>query len=312
MIHPLDIGDFELRNIRSSGRRKLVLKRKGRIFILGILLIAVAVGGVFFVKYAKEEKGKRLEAEAIAAAEEKARAEEARRIALEEKKRKEMEEAIAAVTPPAPEEIIPTELGTPLASKELLPEEDLLSAYNGALVMGDSRIEGFRLYSGVGNADYFCTKSLTVNRILDGSQININGGNRSVYDLLDNNTYEKIIIGVGLNELGWLNLDIFVEDYGKLIDAIKERQPAANIYIHAVLPVSKEKNDRETTFTNIRIAQQNESLIKLADSKGVKFVNPSAVMIDQGGFLIPAASRDGVHLSAEYCKIWANQLAELL
>lgn len=301
-----------MRKIRSSRSKKFYIKKKGKVIIALMLLAAIIAGGAFFIKNFKEVQAQKARDAAVAEAEAKAKAEEEAKRALEEKKKKEMEAAIAQVRPPKPEEVVVEQLGMPLENVEILEEDDVLSVYDNVLIAGDSRIEGFRLYSGVGNADYFCTKSLTVKKLLDGSTISINGQNRSFYDMLGNKQYNKIIVGVGLNELGWLNSDIFLEDYGKLIDDIRASQPEAEIYLHAVLPVSKEKNDRETTFTNLRIAQQNESLIKLADSKGARFVNPSAVMVDQGGFLIPDASRDGVHLSAQYCKIWAHQLAKLL
>lgn len=200
----------------------------------------------------------------------------------------------------------------PLVTPAELPETEVFAVYNNSLFIGDSRTEGFRLYSGVKNASYFCMKSMTIDKIADGKQLNINGGTFSVYDMLEQGQYEKIIIGVGLNELGWNHIDTFLSYYGKLIDNIKESQPQAEIYLQAVLPVTKSKNDSDRVHNNAQIYWYNENIIKLAEEKNVKFVNPAAALVDEDGFLVDSSTTDGIHLKSEYCKIWAKYLAELI
>lgn len=200
----------------------------------------------------------------------------------------------------------------PMVVPEELSENELFSAYNNTLIIGDSRIEGFKLYSGVKNANYFCVKAITIEEIAEGKKLTINGNSVSVFDLLDSGTYEKVIVSVGLNELGWVHIDKFLEYYGYLIDKIKEKQPDATVYLQAVLPVSKAKNDSDKIYNNAQIYWYNENIIKLASEKGVEFVNPAAALVDEQGYLVAQATTDGVHFNSEYCKVWAKYLAGLV
>jgi len=200
----------------------------------------------------------------------------------------------------------------PVVVPEDLPEEEIFSVYNKTLIIGDSRTEGFKLYSGVKNASYFCMKAMTIDKIVQGKQVRIDGQTVSVYDLLNAASYDKVIVCVGLNELGWNHIETFLDDYGQLIDRIKEKQPNATIYMQAVLPVSKSKNDSDKVHNNAQVYWYNENIIKLASGKGVEFVNPAAALVDNDGYLVTEATTDGVHLNAQYCKIWAQYLAELI
>ncbi|QAT43530.1 hypothetical protein EQM06_10040 [Aminipila luticellarii] len=204
------------------------------------------------------------------------------------------------------------ESSKPVVKPEELPQDQLYAVYNDTLIIGDSRVEGFKLYSGVRNASYFCMKAMTIDKIEEGKTVSVNGKSLSVYDMLDAAAYDKIIVGVGLNELGWNHIETFLEDYGQLIDRIKEKQPNATIYLQAVLPVSKSKNDSDKIHNNAQVYWYNENIIKLASDKGVQFVNPAAALVDADGYLVAEATTDGVHLNAQYCKIWAEYLAELI
>nr|WP_315025126.1 GDSL-type esterase/lipase family protein [uncultured Aminipila sp.] len=205
-----------------------------------------------------------------------------------------------------------TNTAKPIVVPEKLPEDEVYAVYNNTLIIGDSRTEGFKLYSGVKNASYFCMKAMTIDKIVEGKQVTIDGQSVSVYDMLGAKTYDKVIIGVGLNELGWNHIETFLEDYGQLIDKIKEKQPNATIYLQAVLPVSKSKSDSDKVHNNPQIYWYNENIIKLASDKGAQFVNPAAALVDADGYLVTEATTDGVHLNSDYCKVWAKYLAELV
>lgn len=199
-----------------------------------------------------------------------------------------------------------------ITAPEETSEGDAYVVYDNTLIIGDSRTEGFKLYAGVKNAVYFCRKAMTIDEIVAGKQLSIEGQNISVYDLLDETSYDKVIIGVGLNELGWNHIETFLEDYGQLIDKIKEKQPTSSIYLQAILPVSKLKNENDKVHNNAQIYWYNENIINLASDKGVEFVNPAAALVGEDGCLLAEATTDGVHLNSEYCKVWAKYLAGLV
>lgn len=200
----------------------------------------------------------------------------------------------------------------PVLEIPMLPEGDLLASFNNTLMIGDSRTEGFKLYSGVKNAAYFCLKGITIEKINAGQKANVNGASLDIYQVLDNNTFDKVIVCIGMNELGWSSMDSFLTEYGKLVDEIKARQPNAQIILHAVLPVSQDKDAKDAIYNNNHVAWFNENIVRLATSKGARFVNPSAVLVNEEGFLLNEGTHDGVHLSSQYCKLWANYLANLI
>ena len=221
----------------------------------------------------------------------------------------EKEQVTAAAAAPKAEN---SQTSKPMVVPTPLSGDQLYSAFNETLIIGDSRIEGFRLYSGVKNATYFCTKALSIDKIVDGNRLRVGDGDYTVYEVLEQGSFKKVIIGVGLNELGWTHIESFLGKYGALIDAVHERQPGATIYIHAVLPVSREKSDKDKTVNNAQIYWYNQNLINLAAGKGARFTNPAAALVDQEGYLLPGSTTDGVHLNSQSCKTWATYLAELM
>lgn len=191
-------------------------------------------------------------------------------------------------------------------------EDNPYAVFNHTLFIGDSRTEGFRLYSGVTNSTYFCLKAMTIDDIIAGKTIKMSGQDLSVYDLLGSDTYDKVIISVGLNELGWNHIETFLQDYGQLIDSVKEKQPGATIYVQAVLPVSREKDAADAVHNNAQIYWYNTNLVQLADSKGAVYFNPAPAVVDSDGFLLDGASTDGIHLNSEYCKKLAAYMANMI
>lgn len=227
---------------------------------------------------------------------------------LEDGEKGEQDEAVEN----ADSESINQSSSKPVITPATLPEGELLAAYNRTLIIGDSRVEGFKMFSGVKNAAYFCTKGITIEKITAGQTANISGSQVSVYDLLESAEYDKVIVAVGMNELGWTYIESFLTEYGKLIDSIREKQPQAQLYLHAVLPVTEEKDRTDNIYNNRQIYWYNENIMKLATSKNAIFVNPAGAVADENGFLVEGSTTDGVHLTSEYCKLWANYLAEMI
>ncbi|MCI8631804.1 MAG: hypothetical protein HFG67_05935 [Firmicutes bacterium] len=183
--------------------------------------------------------------------------------------------------------------------------------FDGALFIGDSRTEGLSLYSGIKNADFFCAKSLSIDKVTDGNKVTVGGSKMSVYELLDSKQYSKVYISLGLNELGWTHIEKYIDEYKTLIEAVHGSQPDAVIVVQALLPVTKEKSDKGGTVNNAQIYWYNTNLAQMASDMGVTYINADEPLIDAEGALLSDSTTDGVHLKSEYCKIWAAELAEL-
>ncbi|MDO4482666.1 MAG: GDSL-type esterase/lipase family protein [Bacillota bacterium] len=190
-------------------------------------------------------------------------------------------------------------------------EKGVYGVFEGALFIGDSRTEGLKLYSGIDNADFFCAKSMTIDKVVDGKKVNVDGQNLSVYDMLSSKQYSKVYICLGINELGWVSIDKFLTEYEELISKIKSAQPGADIYVELLFPVGENRSNSDKTVNNAQIYWYNTNLVELAERNNVKYLNPDKPLINENGALKEEATSDGVHINREYCRIWAEYLAQI-
>ena len=164
------------------------------------------------------------------------------------------------------------------------------------------------LYSGLKNVQSLTTVGLTVREAFQKETVKVDGKKMTVMDALATKSFGKIYIMLGMNELGWVYAEQFQEEYGKIIDRVREINPQAEIYIQSILPVSQKKDDEGTYVNNQRINAYNELLIQLAEEKDVAYVNVAEAVSDETGKLPEDATADGVHLQPASCKIWLEYL----
>lgn len=173
--------------------------------------------------------------------------------------------------------------------------------FANAAFVGDSRTEGFWLYSGVRQGKLLCATGLTVFSV--DSKI-MTGGSQTVLDALCSGSFDKIYLGFGLNELGYIDRDSFVETYRRLIGTIRRTHPNAIIYIQNLIPVndSKARASGHKGHVNCdRIRLYNELIAQLAREEELPLLDLySAFAVD--GQLPAEASRDGVHPLPTYYK----------
>ncbi len=182
--------------------------------------------------------------------------------------------------------------------------------FEDALFIGNSRTEGFQIQSGIVNGTFLTHKGLTVDSALEKEVVKWNGQKTTVVSAAERGTFGKIYIMLGVNELGWAYDYLFIEKYGALIDALKEAQPEAVIYVQSVIHVSEKKSNGDKIYNNDNINHYNDLIRKMTEEKEVVYLDLNAVLSDENGHLIDGASFDGVHLRPEYCKIWFNYLKE--
>lgn len=216
--------------------------------------------------------------------------------------------------PPTP---APTPTPTPEPDwSEPVPEGEAVDQevwFSDAVFIGDSRTDGFRLFSGVTpEADFLVHTGISVYDIMDNKSVIRRGDKKiSILEALAEKQYGKVYISLGVNELGYRAPEDFAETYGKLIDAIRERQDAAVIYIQSIIPVNTEKckaNDQLYYVTNENIAAYNETLAAMAEEKQVFLVNVAQVLVDETGEAIKDLSADGVHFKKDGYIRWLDYL----
>ncbi len=130
-------------------------------------------------------------------------------------------------------------------------------------------------------------------------------------ELKNGKSYDRVFLIFGENELGWPNTQAFYDGYGEVIDAVRERQPEAAVYIQSILPVSQEVSEKNIDCTNNeQILKFNEMLKELAKEKDAIYLDVASVMMDENGNLPEDAAVDGIHPGSKYYKIWAEYLED--
>lgn len=180
--------------------------------------------------------------------------------------------------------------------------------FDDAVFVGDSRTEGLRMYSGLTNARFFSGVGLSVDRVFSDQIVNLNGQYLTVADALRAADYGKVYIMLGMNELGWVYESVYADYYAQIIDIIRETHPDAIIYVQSILPVSQWKDGSNEVYTNANVVRLQKALCEMCEEKGVYYLNVAEAVQDENGFLPSDATPDGMHLTAEYCKIWMEYL----
>ncbi len=186
------------------------------------------------------------------------------------------------------------------------------SYFNDAAFLGDSRTLGIADYAGLDGADFFCDNGMTIFKLLEDAGVTYQktGEKVDLKEVLQEKHYGKIYIMLGMNELGYGNTRMYLKQYLKVVEQLKEWQPEAIIYIMANLHVSREKNNLETEFNNININDKNVASARLANGKDIFYLDSNPLFIDEEGFLPDDLTFDGVHLYAKHYEKWRDFLCE--
>lgn len=183
---------------------------------------------------------------------------------------------------------------------------DDFGVFDNCAFIGNSRVIALKNYGLVKNA--YAVVGLTVDTIFTKS---VAGSTVPVIDELWGKDFEKVFIMLGDNECGWGNKDIFINRYSKVIDAVKERIPDAEIYLQSVLPVSESASaSNPFGVTNDNINKLNVKIEKLAADYGIHYINPASALMNSDGALPDDAASDGIHLNKKYCKIWLTYIID--
>lgn len=176
-----------------------------------------------------------------------------------------------------------------------------------ALFIGNSRTQGFQLYSGVSNTTYYASKGLSVAGALSKAVVEENGQSLTIEQALSNHSFAKIYIMLGINEAG-MDKQAFHDRYLQLVQMVQEKQPNAIVYLQSVIPVSASKNAEGGTVNNTNVQAMNEKIQQVAQECQVYYLDVASAITSGTGILPADASPDGVHLGTTYVDVWKNYL----
>ena len=235
-----------------------------------------------------------------------------------------------AETSPAPEAPQPEQPVTVIPAEPTIPEEPVQeepapeapawapvpesgpvedSYFDDVAFVGDSRTDGFRLYSGLDRGTYFCVTGETVASATDMENWKTEDGKKiSLADAVAAADCGKIYLMLGVNELGWNGTDIFRTHAGSLLQRLKADHPDAEIVVQSLLPVSAEQDAKGSYVNNQRILAYNQVWMELAEENGCDYVNVAEAVTGEDGCLPANMSFDGVHLNRAGCHAWLDYL----
>jgi len=176
--------------------------------------------------------------------------------------------------------------------------------FSNAAIVGNSLVEGLRLYSKLKTMNYFSGTSATVFTVLNNKNTTLADGTPCTQiEALAQHQFAKIYIELGINEIG-MAADAFKAQYGKLVDTIRELEPKADIYIMAITPVSRSKSESSGYFTRERVLKLNAVLYELAEEKGCWYLNDYDPLAGEDGYLPESDTWDGVHFNTGKYSEW--------
>lgn len=125
---------------------------------------------------------------------------------------------------------------------------------------------------------------------------------------------ETIFLMIGINDLLYdSSSDCVLHNYRQIIHKLQRSHPTTRIVIQSVLPhahtqATWHERDRLLKVPNQTISQLNQSLILLAKSMKVDYLELFSAFSDQQNNLLINLSTDGLHLNHEGYKVWQMEL----
>ena len=201
---------------------------------------------------------------------------------------------------------VPTELPAVVTGAKYGEDE---SFFDDALFIGDSRMVSSAYYARLGKADYFTDVGMNVFQMFSVTASDDNFDATDLTTLLQNRTYKKIFIMLGINECGY-PMSSLLSAYQEDIDTLKRLQPDATIYLLKVYGVSRSVAESASYFSPQRLQEVNDGIAGLADGKKVHCLDASHLYCDDEGYMKEEYTSDGVHPYAKDAALFAQWLCQ--
>ncbi|MCD7763465.1 MAG: GDSL-type esterase/lipase family protein [Lachnospiraceae bacterium] len=180
--------------------------------------------------------------------------------------------------------------------------------FSDAVFIGDSRMEGFRNTSGIKEGTFFTSVGMSLRSMTSKEIISDGEDMITVAAALSGDTYGKIYIMLGANDLGEYSWSEFKSGFISVMERFQEIQSDAIFYVCSCIYVEEDKVDTGDYINNDNVDSLNAVLLEVCEEEGYYYLDLNEVLSDGYGSLIEDASTDGVHLSSDYCKIMLEYL----
>ncbi len=182
--------------------------------------------------------------------------------------------------------------------------------YKDTLFLGDSRIEGLHDYGNIEGAAFCYKDGLSVYNIFSSNLNWGDLGSGTLEQLVNQKSFKKIYIMLGVNELGKGFDYEYAAKYKELLDFLQENQKDAVITVMSVMYVTKAYSDGSVVFNNDNINSRNYLVAEYVDGISVLYLDINPCIVDDYGALNAEYTYDGIHLSADKYIIWVDFLKQ--
>lgn len=201
------------------------------------------------------------------------------------------------------------QFGTPLEESQPVADD---SFFDNAVFLGDSRTEGFQLFSGMKHGEFYWARGMSVFRAdsEDYRLFEIDGEMVTLVGTLSKKAYDSVYIMIGINEMGY-SAATYEEGLSELIDKVLAAQPEAVVYLQTLAPVNEAEaraNGLAYYINNTKVAQFNAAIVRVAAEKGVVLLDTGSIYTGEDGQLPADISADGAHFVYGGYTIWADYL----
>ncbi len=282
-------------------RKKRVRAQQNIITALCLLCMVFTVGWSVHAAVAEQKAIKAANIKASNAAKEKAEKEKAEKAKKEEKK--EEPSSAAEESSQTDSEAVDTSLFVHPYERPTDTADDL----SDAVFIGDSRTVGMMNSTDMPQATFLCAVGINIDTVLTSYDLSLGDGTTgSLTQALSARQFGRVYISFGTNEMGWPYIDVFKEHYTEMVQTIRDLQPDATIYLVGILPLTASQDAKGESVNNANARAFSEAISEVADEMGLNYLDCSAAVADENGYLPEEASTDGIHMNAEYCLYWQN------
>lgn len=179
--------------------------------------------------------------------------------------------------------------------------------FSSCAFVGDSITVGLASYALVPEPNVIASIGMNISKI-DTDTIDTTYGNMKIIDALAAAQPQNVYVMLGSNGIAWLSNDVMIEKYSAFLDEIRSTLPNATIYILSIPPVTAGREVAgDNAILNSEIDKYNLSLLDLANTKGVNYVDINSALKGSDGKLPEEdAATDGMHFQKATYNILLN------
>ena len=179
------------------------------------------------------------------------------------------------------------------AMLDSLDDAALWERFDGAALIGDSRVEGFKLYTSVPQSHIFSKNGATILHM------------DSVMDAVAIMDPQRVFIAYGINDIKAVlggDASGYAEVASEKIRTLSERIPEAEIYVNSILPASPSRTAADKDYQKVPL--YNEALREMCEENGWIFIDNTEMAQENSALYV----NDGIHLTAGFYRYWGQNM----